>query len=69
MAFVYKQTAVLVVRINNIDNNAVLTNLWTFFSLNTLLHTSITMTGCIFNVFSVFNTLTHLTPMLCVGSL
>ena len=68
MAFVCKQTAVLVVRINNMDNNnAVLTDFYPFFVLNTLPHTSVGLTGCISNAF--FNILTHLTTILRVGSL
>ena len=70
MAFACKQTAVLVVRINNIGQyNAVLTDLWPFFSLNILPHTSAGLTSCISIVFSVLNILTHLTTMLPVGSL
>ena len=66
MAFVCKQTAVLVVRINNI---AVLTDLEAYFTLNTLPHTSVSLTRCISIIFSVLNILTHMTTMLLVGSL
>ena len=66
MAFVCKQTAVLVVRINN---NAVLTDLYAFFSLNTLPHTLVSLTSCIYIVFSVLNILTHIDTMLRVVSL
>ena len=62
MAFVCKQTAVLGVRINN---NAVLTDLWPFFSLNTLPYTLVSQTSCIPIVFSVLNILTHM-PLCCV---
>ena len=51
------------------NNNAVLTDLYPFFSLYTLPHTSIGLTVCISNAFSVLNILTHLTTMLRVGSL
>ena len=51
------------------NNNAVLTDLQTFFSLNTLPHTSVSLTSCISIVFSVLNILTHLTTILHVGSL
>ena len=70
MAFVCKQTAVLVVCIITLDNNnAVLTDLSAFLSLNTLPHTSFSLTSCISIVFSVLNTLTHMTTMLRVWSL
>ena len=49
------------------NNNAVLTDL--FFSLNTLPHTSVSLTSCISIVFSALNILTHMTTMLRVGSL
>ena len=48
MAFVCKQTAVLVVRINN---NGVLSDLYVHFSLYTLPHTSDGLTSCISLVF------------------
>ena len=51
------------------NNNAVLTDLDAFFSINTLPHTSVSQTRCISIVFSVLNILTHLTTMPCVGSL
>ena len=51
------------------NNKAVLMDLQAFFSLNTLPHTSVSLTGCISIVFSVLNILTHLTSMLRVGSL
>ena len=51
------------------NNNAVLTDLCTFFLLNTLPHTSVSLTSCISIGFSVLNILTHLTTMLHVGSL
>ena len=70
MAFVCKQTVVLVVHINNIgNNNAVLTDSYPFFSLDILPHTSAGLTSCISIVFSVWNIFTHLTTMLPVGSL
>ena len=51
------------------NNNAVLTDLYAFFSLNTLPHTSVGLTSCISIVFSVLNIWAHLTTMLPVGSL
>ena len=56
MALDCKQTAVLVVRINNIldNNNKLLTDLWPFFSLNTLPHTSVGLSDCFFIVFFSF---------------
>ena len=51
------------------NNNAVLTDLGPFFSLDTLPHTSISLTRYISIVFSVLNILTHMTTLLCVGSL
>ena len=39
------------------NNNAVLTDLQAFFSLNTLPHTSVSQTSCISLVFSVLNIL------------
>ena len=51
------------------NNNAVLTDLQAFFSLNTSPHTSVGLTGCISIVFSVLNIFTHMTTMLRVGSL
>ena len=70
MTCVCKQTAVLVVRINNIgNNNGVLTDFYPFFSHFTLPHTSVGLTGCITNAFSVLNILTHLTTILPFGSL
>ena len=70
MAFVCKQTAVFGVRINTLDNNNhVLTDLLAFFSLNTLPHTSVSLTSCIPIVFSAFNIFTYMTTMLRVGSL
>ena len=51
------------------NNNAVLTDLKAYFSLNTLPHTSVSLTSCISIVFSVLNILTHMTIMLRVGSL
>ena len=49
----------------SLHNNAVLT----FFSLNTLPHTSPGLSSCISIVFSVLNILTRLTTMLPVQSL
>ena len=51
------------------NNNAVLTDLLAFFSLNTLPHrsTSVGLTGCISFGFSVLHILTHLTTMMRVG--
>ena len=49
------------------NNNAVLTDLKAFFSLNTLLHTSVSLASYIAIVFSVLNISTHITTMLCVG--
>ena len=70
MAFVCKQTAVLVVRTNNKGQyNAVLTDLYAFLSLNTLPHTSVSPTSCISIVFSVLKILTQMTTLLHVGSL
>ena len=52
MAFVCNQTAVLVVRINNIgNNNDVLADFKPFFSLHTLPHTSVGLTSYISIVF------------------
>ena len=52
---VCKQTAVLVVRINNIGhNNDVLGDFQPFFSLYTLPHTSVDLTSCISTVFFSF---------------
>ena len=51
------------------NNNAVLTDLYAYFSFNTLPHTSVSLTRCISIVFSVLNILTHMTTMLRVGSL
>ena len=52
------------------DNyNAVLIDLKAYFSLDTLPHTSVSLSRCISIVFSVFNILTHMTTMLRVGSL
>ena len=51
------------------NNNAVLTDLKAILSLNTLSHTSVSLTSFISIVFSVLNILTHLTTMLRVGSL
>ena len=51
------------------NNDGVLTDIYPFFSLYTLPHTSVGQTGCISKDFSVFNILTHLTTMLPVGSL
>ena len=42
------------------NNNAVLTDLHAFFSLNTLPYTSVSLTGCISSFFSVLNILTML---------
>ena len=70
MAFVCKQTAVLVVHIITLDNNNdILTDFWQFFSLHTSPHTSVGLSGCISIVISVLNILTHLTTVLHVGSL
>ena len=70
MAFVCKQTAVLVVRSRTLENNDdVLTKFQAVFSLHTKLHTSVGPTGCISIVFSVLNILTHLTTVLPLGSL
>ena len=45
-----------------LDNNyAVLTDLEAYFSLDTLPHTSVSLTRCISIVFSVLNILTHMT--------
>ena len=46
-----------------------LTDFKAFFSLNTLRHTSVSLTSCISIVFSVLNILTHTTTLLRVGSL
>ena len=51
------------------NNNTVLADFKPIFSLYTLPHTSVGLTGCISIVFSVLNILTHLTTMLPVGSL
>ena len=51
------------------NNDAVLTDLYAYFSLNTLSHSSVSLTSCISIVFSVLNILTHMTTMLRVGSL
>ena len=52
MAFVCKQTAVLRSASITLDhNNAVLTDLKAFFSLNTLPHTSVSLNCCISIVF------------------
>ena len=56
MTFVYKQTAVL-------------TDLNTFLSINTLPHTSVSLASCISIVFSVLNILTNLITLPGVGSL
>ena len=70
MAFVCKQTAVLVVPIITLDNNNDdLADFEPLFSLYTLPHTSVGLTGCISIVFSVLNILNHLTNMLPVMSL
>ena len=70
MAFVCKQTAVLVVCINNIGQlQCCFNRLVGIFSLNTLPHTSVSLTSCISIVFSVLNILTHLTIRMRVGSL
>ena len=51
MGFVCKQTAILVVHINKLDNNNnVLTGFKSFFSLYTLPHTLVGLTDCIFIV-------------------
>ena len=41
------------------NNNGVLTDFYTFFSPYTLPHTSVGLIGCIYNAFSVLNSLTH----------
>ena len=71
MAFVCKQTVVLVVRVKALDNNnGVLADIQLYFSLYSLSHTSDGLTGCISIVFFlVWTILTHLTTMLPVGSL
>ena len=51
------------------NSNALLKDLCPFLSLDTLPHTSVSLTSCISIVFSVLNILTHLTTMLPVGSL
>ena len=51
------------------NNNAALTDLQPFFSLNTLPRTSVGLTSCISIVFSVLNIWTHLTTILPVRSL
>ena len=51
------------------NNNDVLTYSWPSFSLYTLLHTSVGLTGTSTVFFSVLNILTRLTTMLPVGSL
>ena len=66
MAFICKQTAVLVVHINN---NDVLAVFQPFFSLYILPHTSVGLTDCISIVFLVLNILTGLTTMLPAMSL
>ena len=70
MGFVCKQTAVLVLASITLDNNnAVLTDLLAYFLLNTLPHTSVSLTICISKKKSVLIILTHMTTMLRVGSL
>ena len=51
------------------NNNVFLIDFYPFISLYTLLHTSVSLTGCIPNAFSVLKILTHLTTMLPFGSL
>ena len=51
------------------NNNDVLADFQPFFSLYTLPHTSVGLTGCTSIVFSVLNILTHLTTLLLVMSL
>ena len=51
------------------NNNGVLTDFYLFISLYTLPHTSVSLTGCMSNAFSVLNILTHLTTLLLFGSL
>ena len=51
------------------NNNAVLTDFQAYFSLHTLSHTSVSLTGCVSIVFSVLINLTHMTTRLRVGSL
>ena len=70
MGFVCKQTAVLVLASITLDNNnAVLTDLLAYFLLNTLPHTSVSLTICISKKKLVLIILTHMTTMLRVGSL
>ena len=55
MAFICKQTGVLVVRLITLDNNnGVLIDFYPFISLYTLPHTSVSLTGCISNAFFSF---------------
>ena len=51
------------------NNNRFLNDFKPFFSLYTLPHISVGLTGCTFFSFSVLNILTHLTSMLPFGSL
>ena len=51
MSFVHKQSITLD------NNNAVLTDLWPFFSFNTVPHTSVGRTSCISIVFFGFENL------------
>ena len=51
------------------NNNAVLTDFYPIFSLNTFPHTLASLTSCIPIDFSVLNILIHLIIMLHVGSL
>ena len=46
------------------NNNGVLTHFYPFSSLYTLTHSSVGLTGCISNGFSVLNVLTDLATML-----
>ena len=69
MAFVCKQTAVLVVCITLDNNNDVLADFYPLLSLHTLPHASVGLTDCISVVFLVLNILTRLTTMLLLMSL
>ena len=51
------------------NNNAVLTDLWPFFLLNTLPHTSAGLTRCIFIVLSVLNIFSHFKPCIHLANL
>ena len=62
--FVHKQLFWWSTSIKLDNNNDASTDFYPFCSLYTLPHTSVGLTGCISNAFSVLNILTHLTTML-----